>query len=75
MTDRLLNPKQAAEFLGVKAQTLAVWRSVKRYDLPTVRVGRCVRYRPEALEAWLNVCFRQAGKKFEFTQECWFSGV
>lgn len=41
----LLSRKEAAEFLGVKEITLAVWKSTKRYDLPVVKVGRLVRYR------------------------------
>ena len=42
---RLLNRKEAAEFLGVKIITLAIWESTKRYNLPMVKVGRLVRYR------------------------------
>ena len=50
---KLLTPDQAADLLGVKTQTLAVWRAAKRYDLPFVRVGNCIRYRLADLEAWL----------------------
>ncbi len=42
---RLLSRKEAAEFLGVKTITLAIWESTKRYNLPVVKVGRLVRYR------------------------------
>lgn len=52
--DELLTREQAAEYLGVKSQTLAVWATTGRYDLPFVRVGRCVRYRLSALERFLN---------------------
>ena len=49
MTDltpyRLLSRKEAAEFLGVKEITLAIWKSTKRHHLPTVQVGRLVKYR------------------------------
>lgn len=41
----LLSPVQAAELLGVKEQTLANWRSTKRYPLPYVKIGRNVKYR------------------------------
>ena len=41
----LLSRQQAAEFLGVKEHTLAVWASNKRYNLPYVKVGRLVKYR------------------------------
>jgi predicted DNA-binding transcriptional regulator AlpA len=50
----LLTRDQAAAFLGVKPQTLAVWLSTKRYDLPVVKIGRSiVRYRRSDLEAFL----------------------
>ena len=49
----LLTAAQAAMYLGVKIQTLAVWRCTGRHDLPFVRVGRCVKYRQSDLDAWL----------------------
>lgn len=50
----LLNPKAAAEFLGVQEQTLAVWRCTGRYSLPFCKVGaRMVRYRLADLEKFL----------------------
>lgn len=49
----LLNRKQAAKYLGVTAQTLAIWASVKRYDLPYVKVGRLVKYRRADLDAFI----------------------
>jgi excisionase family DNA binding protein len=59
----LLTRAQAAEFLGVKEQTLAVWMTNKRYALPAVKVGRLVRYRLRDLEAFLErrtVCATEA---------------
>ena len=50
----LLTRQQAAEFLGVKAQTLAVWATTKRYPLPYVRVGSRVRYRRSDLERFIE---------------------
>ncbi len=50
----LLTPKEAAEFLGVQEQTLAVWRISGRYGLPFYKVGRRVYYKAEDLEAWLE---------------------
>lgn len=41
----LLSRKEAAEFLGVKVITLAIWKSTHRYNIPVVKVGRLVRYR------------------------------
>lgn len=53
-SDKLLSRKEAAEFLGIKPQTLATWTSAKRYRLPVVKVGRAVRYRMSDLEKWMN---------------------
>ena len=56
MQDRtkLLTCREAAEYLGVKPQTLAVWHIRGRYKLPLVKVGRSVRYRATDLEKWLT---------------------
>jgi predicted DNA-binding transcriptional regulator AlpA len=51
--DPLLTEVQAAEFLGVKPSSLQVWRSTKRYALSYIKVGRLVRYRESALQAFL----------------------
>lgn len=48
-----VDDKQAASVLGVKVNTLAVWRSTKRYDLPYIKVGRLVRYRISDLAQFL----------------------
>lgn len=53
-TDPLLNEQQAAQFLGVKPASLQVWRSTKRYELQYIKVGRLVRYRLSALQAFLT---------------------
>lgn len=50
----LLTRAQASEFLGVKTQTLAVWLSAGRYNLPVIKVGRLVKYRLRDLEAFLK---------------------
>ncbi len=44
-THRLLSRKEAAAYLGVKEVTLAIWKSTQRYNIPTVKVGRLVKYR------------------------------
>lgn len=51
--DSLLSRSAAAKHLGVKPQTLSVWASVGRYDLPFVKVGRSVRYRLSDLDKFL----------------------
>ena len=50
----LLDNSGAAAYLGVTPHTLEVWRSAKRYDIPYVKVGRLVRYRKSALDAFIE---------------------
>ena len=50
----LLNEDQAASVLQVKPNTLAVWRSTKRYAIPFVKIGACVRYKRADLEAFIQ---------------------
>ena len=57
----LIDPATAAELLGVTEGTLSVWRSVGRYNLPFVKVGRKVRYSRKALESWLESRTRTSG--------------
>ena len=52
-SDPLLTTREMAEFLGVAPGTLEVWRTTKRYALPYIKVGRKVRYRRSAGEAFL----------------------
>lgn len=49
----LLTRVQAAQYLGVTPQTLAIWACTRRYNLPFVKVGRLVKYRKADLEAFL----------------------
>jgi excisionase family DNA binding protein len=51
--NRLLSVDEVAAMLGVRVQTLAVWRSSKRHDLLYIKVGHNVRYRLSDVEAWL----------------------
>ena len=50
---QLLSPVEAAQFLGVAPQTLAIWRCEKRYPLPYVKIGALVRYRLSDLEHFI----------------------
>lgn len=52
-TTKLLTPREAAEYLGVRADSLAVWRCTGRYPLPFIRVGRSIKYRASDLEQFL----------------------
>lgn len=50
----LLTRPEAAEYLGVKPQTLAIWATTKRYSLPMIKVGRLVKYRRSDLDRFLR---------------------
>ena len=50
----MLNRAAAAEYIGSRPQTLAVWALTGRYNLPMVKVGRSVRYRKSDLDKWLE---------------------
>ena len=52
-TTNLLTRAEAAQLLGVSAQTLAVWACTGRYHLPYIKVGRLPRYRRVDIENWL----------------------
>ena len=51
---KLLTNIEAAEFLGVKPQTLEAWRCTGKVEIPFTRVGRCIRYRLSDLEHYLD---------------------
>jgi excisionase family DNA binding protein len=51
--ERKLSADEAAEYLGIRPQTLAIWRMTGRYSLPYHRVGRRVVYRQSDLDAFL----------------------
>ena len=51
--DRLLNPREAAEYIGLQEQTLAAWRMTAK-NLDYVKVGRSVKYRLSTLEDYLE---------------------
>ncbi len=52
--DQLLTRKKAAEFLGCKENTLAVWATNKRYNLPYYKIGRLVKYKISDLENFIT---------------------
>ena len=55
--------KQAAALLGISPRKL--WTLSNTGEIPAVRFGRCVRFRPEDLEAFLatHIAKRQGGGK------------
>lgn len=50
LPNKLLTRREAADFLGCKENTLAVWATCKRYDLPFYKIGRLVKYKLIDLE-------------------------
>lgn len=50
----LLTNEEAASYLGVAPNSLAVWRTTKRYSLPYIKVGRLVKYRQTDLDNFLK---------------------
>ena len=51
----LLTREQAAQYLGgLKPQTLACWKTTKRYNIPVVKCGSRVRYRRADLDRFLE---------------------
>ena len=47
----LLTPRQAAAALSISERNL--WGLTKSGAIPSIKLGRLVRYRPESLRAWL----------------------
>ena len=56
----LLSRVEAAAYLGVAKQTLAIWACNKRYDLPYVKIGKLVKYRKIDLDAFIAKNLRSA---------------
>jgi excisionase family DNA binding protein len=52
--DPLFDTPEAAEYLDTEPTTLENWRCTKRYGIEFIKIGRRVRYRKSALDAWLE---------------------
>lgn len=50
----MLDPTDAAQVLGVSAQTLSIWRCTNRYPLQYVKIGRRVKYRIDDLVRFIE---------------------
>jgi len=50
----LMSRREAASYLGVTEQTLAIWKCTGRYSLPCVKIGRLVKYRQSDLDAFIS---------------------
>lgn len=51
--DKLLSRKEAAYYLNIAPQTLAVWACQRRNSLPLIKIGRHVKYRQSDLDAFI----------------------
>lgn len=52
----LIDTRQVAELIGCTADSLDIARakgSGYGHDIPYLRIGRTIRYRPEAVRAWI----------------------
>jgi predicted DNA-binding transcriptional regulator AlpA len=53
--DKLLTPQETCQMLGLtNRDTLSVWRSTQRYNLPFVKIGRVVRYKQSDVIAFVR---------------------
>lgn len=50
----LLTRREAAAYLGVTPETLAVWASTRRYPLRFVKIGRLAKYRKSDLDTFIK---------------------
>jgi excisionase family DNA binding protein len=51
--NELLSRREAAAYLGIAENTLAIWKSSGRYGLPYIKLGRLVKYRRVDLDAFI----------------------
>ncbi len=49
----LVTRREAAAYLGISEQTLAIWKCTGRYNLAYVKIGRLVKYRRADLDAFI----------------------
>ena len=60
--EKLLNPSQLAEVLGVRPGTIYSWLS-RGVDIPHVKIEGTVRFREKAIEAWILEREREKKRK------------
>ena len=60
--EKLLNPSQLAEILGVRPGTVYSWLS-RGVDIPHVKIEGTVRFREKAIEAWILEREREKKRK------------
>ena len=60
--EKLLNPSQLAEVLGVRPGTIYSWLS-RGVDIPHVKIEGTVRFREKAIETWILEREREMKRK------------
>ncbi len=50
----LLTTKEAADYIHVAPETLSVWRSTGRHNLPYIKIGKYVKYDEKDLLAFIE---------------------
>ena len=58
----LMTSRDAAVYIGVKINTLTVWRMTNQYGLPFVKLGKVVRYRKADLDIWIENRLQNSSK-------------
>lgn len=53
-SSNLLTRRQAAAYLGLQEQTLAIWACNKRYNLPFVKIGSLAKYKLDDLDRFIQ---------------------
>ncbi len=51
---KLLSRTEAAAYLGVTPQSLAVWQCKERYGLPCIKIGRLAKYDLDHLDEFIR---------------------
>ena len=60
--EKLLNPSELAEILGVRPGTVYSWLS-RGVDIPHIKIEGTVRFREKAIEAWILEREREKKRK------------
>jgi len=51
---KYLKQKEVCELLGVKRETLNIWRCVQRHNIPYTKIGGIILYPEDLLYEWLD---------------------
>lgn len=53
-SNKMLSPREFAQFLGVSRRTFQTWRAAGKLPPPDVDIGRVLRWAPETIRDWLS---------------------